>query len=309
MKGCHRKNFFLLLFLSSFFSAESQELGLEEIYPLIGSLLPGESNLKQLQEDVAHYYQQAHAERELPPLGLYLYRVTKKDSLFTLAARFNLPYETLSTINRLSQKNALLIGQLLLIPNIPGLFLPARPRSELEGFFWSWREVSTDREALRILTPRGEEEFFFLPGERFHKIERAFFLRILFRSPIPRGELTSDYGWRISPITGKKHFHNGIDIAAPWNTAVFPAREGRVEALGRDKIYGNYVAIAHLGGYTTFYGHLDSILVELNQTVTSTMIIGRVGNTGYSTGPHLHFELRSSDSSLDPTTFLSGVER
>lgn len=303
------KAFLLSLFLLSPLSTGAWELDLEEFYPPIESLLPGESNLKQLQEDVAFYYRQARAGQELPPLGIYLYRVAAEDSLLTLAARFNLPYETLSTINRIPQKDALETGQVLLVPNMPGLFLPSPPRSELESFLWSWREVPEDQETLPILTPRGEEEFYFLPGKRFHKIERAFFLRILFRSPLESGKLSSNYGWRISPVTGEKHFHKGIDIAAPRSTAVFPAREGRVSALGWSEIYGNYIAISHQGGYTTFYGHLQSILVELNQTVTSSMIIGKVGDTGASTGSHLHFELRSPDGSLDPKNYLPGVTR
>lgn len=311
MKGEPSKKLLLLLLLTRLFLVPSpaQGLSLEEIYPRIESLLPGDPNLKQLQQDIAYYYRQAHSRRELPPLGIYLYQVTDSDTLFGLAARFNLPYESLATLNHLSRKEDLSAGQTLMVPSMPGLFLPSPPTGELERFLRSWREMPAKEEAYHFLTPRGEEEFLFLPGERFHQIERAFFLGILFRSPLPAGKLSSDYGWRISPITGNEHFHNGIDLAAPRGTEVFPAREGSVIAVGRDSVYGNYIALSHEGGYSTFYGHLDSTSVELNQTVTSTMIIGRVGDTGLSTGPHLHFELRNPNGSFDPESFLPGVER
>jgi murein DD-endopeptidase MepM/ murein hydrolase activator NlpD len=298
----------LLLVLSAFPAAPA-ETGLDQLYPVIRSLLPQDPQLKQLQEDVSFYYRQSRAGKDPSPLSLYLYRTTEKDTLFTLSSRFNLPYETLATLNHLSRVDQLQPGQLLLVPNAPGLFLPAEPEKDLELFISSWRGAPGEGESYRLMTPRGEEEFIFLRGERFHPIERAYFLTILFRSPLPAGRLTSRYGWRESPISGTIHFHNGIDLAAPRGTEVNPAREGQVVAAGWDDIYGNYVAIRHEGGYTTFYGHLESYLVELNQFVTSTMIIGKVGDTGLSTGPHLHFELRDTKGTFDPESFLSGVER
>lgn len=289
--------------------AEPSETALNQLYPVIRSLLPQDPQLKQLQEDVAFYYRQSRAGKDPSPLSLYLYRTTEKDTIFTLSSRFNLPYETLATLNHLSRADQLQPGQLLLVPNAPGLFLPAEPERDLELFIDSWRGTPEEGENYRLMTLRGEEEFTFLRGERFHPIERAYFLTILFRSPLPTGRLTSRYGWRESPISGKVHFHNGIDLAAPRGTEVNPAREGQVVAVGWDDVFGNYVAIRHEGGYTTFYGHLESYTVELNQFVTSTMIIGKVGDSGLSTGPHLHFELRNTRGAFDPESFLSGVER
>jgi murein DD-endopeptidase MepM/ murein hydrolase activator NlpD len=135
-------------------------------------------------------------------------------------------------------------------------------------------------------------------------VERAFFLDILFHSPVENGSLSSRYGTRISPISGKIHFHNGIDLAAPLGSRVFAARDGKVIETGIDTILGSYIILSHPGDYETVYGHLDSRVVELNQSVTSGMMIGRVGMTGASTGPHLHFEVRKQGESRDPQSLL-----
>ena len=273
-------------------------------YPEIRSLLPEDIFLRQLQEDIAFYHVQERAGNPLPPLGLYMYRTVRGDDFLALAARFNLPYESLATLNRLPSPSALAPGTLLLIPNLPGLFLPESPETEIENFIQTWRRPSENQGIPLLLSvPSGKARFLFLPGEKFHPIERAFFLGILFRNPLAGSRISSWYGNRVSPITGETQFHGGIDMA------VSAAREGIVSGAGWDRIYGNYVSIAHLGGYETFYGHLKMSFVQLNQKVSSSMIIGEVGDTGLSTGPHLHFELRKNNRTIDPESFLPGVER
>ncbi|MCK5547439.1 MAG: M23 family metallopeptidase, partial [Thermoplasmata archaeon] len=155
--------------------------------------------------------------------------------------------------------------------------------------------------------PAGEFEryrFYFYAGERFHAVERAFFLQILFRFPLRQGRLSSSFGLRSDPFTGHPRFHNGVDLAAPIGTGVMAAREGVIIKTGRDDIYGVYVLIAHAEGYETLYGHLSSISVRLNERVNSGMIIGKVGMTGRTTGPHLHFEIRRKGEARDPVTLI-----
>ncbi|MFN2569526.1 MAG: M23 family metallopeptidase [Candidatus Dormibacteria bacterium] len=112
------------------------------------------------------------------------------------------------------------------------------------------------------------------------------------------------------------HFHTGLDIAAPLDTPVHAAADGRVilatasvDEQGRLVGYGNYVAIAHAGGLTTVYGHLDTIAVKPGQTVHQGDAIGLEGSTGNSTGPHVHFETRLSGGIVDPQPYLSGQIR
>ena len=137
-------------------------------------------------------------------------------------------------------------------------------------------------------------------------MERAYFLRILFRFPVRSGALSSGYGQRRDPFDGHPRFHGGIDIAAPAGIEVLAARGGEVLAAGTDPVLGNFVQLLHEGGYVTLYGHLALVRVALKQKVTSGMIIGAVGSTGQSTGPHLHFAIRRQGSSRDPLPLFAG---
>lgn len=104
--------------------------------------------------------------------------------------------------------------------------------------------------------------------------------------------ITSVFGWRIHPITGHRRFHTGMDIAAPTGTPILAAENGQVEMADWMGGYGLTVTINHSQGQQTLYGHMSEILVRPGQWVEPGMIIGRVGSTGNSTGPHLHFEVR-----------------
>ena len=115
---------------------------------------------------------------------------------------------------------------------------------------------------------------------------------MLFRFPLPDGYITSRFGERKSPISGEYHFHTGLDIAAVQGTDILAARAGIVFFKGFDKTLGNHIILKHEGGFLSVYGHLLDIDVTLNQEVYSGMVIGHVGNTGLSTGPHLHFEIK-----------------
>lgn len=101
--------------------------------------------------------------------------------------------------------------------------------------------------------------------------------------------VSSYYGYRKNPVTGNEEFHRGVDIAVPTGTTVYAAHDGTVTAAAYDSHYGNYVVI-EIDGYTTKYAHMDSISVGAGQTVEKGTIIGTTGNTGSSTGSHLHIE-------------------
>ncbi|MDR1894649.1 MAG: M23 family metallopeptidase [Spirochaetales bacterium] len=280
----------------------------EPPYPEIRLLQSQDRILKQHLEDLALAYVQQSAGNPLPPLGLSVYRVRETDDFFSLAARFNLPQETLSTLNRLSSPEDLRPGSYLLVPNQPGIFFPREAGTELERFSQASRTLSEDQGQRISLVREGREEtFLFMPALRWTAMERAYFLGILFRHPLPGSRITSWFGQRVSPISGQVHFHPGLDMAAPEGTPVYPAREGRVTEAGYSPVLGNYVVVAHSGGYQTTYGHLKKIFVELNQYITSSIILGEVGSTGMSTGPHLHFEFRRNGEPVDPRTLIPGV--
>ncbi|WP_052731969.1 M23 family metallopeptidase [Devosia geojensis] len=120
---------------------------------------------------------------------------------------------------------------------------------------------------------------------------------------------SSGFGNRRDPFTGGRAFHAGLDFAAATGTAVFSAGEGKVTFAGRQAGYGNLVEITHGSGLVTRYAHLSAILVDKGQEVVAGTPIARVGSTGRSTGPHLHFEVRRDDAPLNPKAFLESGKR
>lgn len=117
--------------------------------------------------------------------------------------------------------------------------------------------------------------------------------------------ISSSFGSRNDPFGGSRAFHSGIDYPAPTGTKVFSAGDGKVIFAGRRSGYGNLIEVDHGGGIITRYGHLSAILVQTGQNITAGFAIGKVGSTGRSTGPHLHFEIRRNQSAVNPASFLA----
>ena len=127
--------------------------------------------------------------------------------------------------------------------------------------------------------------------------------------PEPTSQISQGFGpttfWFEPPYAGYPHFHTGLDLVAPFGSPVHAADDGMVALVGSSSSgYGNYVVIAHAGGFDTLYGHLSTALVKVGQTVTQGTVVGLEGSTGNSTGPHLHFELRVGQRPVDPTPYL-----
>lgn len=123
--------------------------------------------------------------------------------------------------------------------------------------------------------------------------------------PVP-GKITSRFGKRVHPITGKESSHTGIDIASPMGEGVKASLGGEVVSAGwYSGVYGNVVIINHGNNIQTFYGHLSKVLVKKGEKVRQGDIIGKVGSTGASTGPHLHFEIYVNGERVDPERRIS----
>ncbi|RMH03364.1 MAG: M23 family metallopeptidase [Nitrospirae bacterium] len=120
-----------------------------------------------------------------------------------------------------------------------------------------------------------------------------------------KGSITSRFGPRISPFTGKKAFHSGLDIGAPPGTEVRAPAAGKVVVPAYDARIGNFIRIDHGYGIETTYGHLSKILVKYGQRVKRGDVIGLVGSTGkFSTGPHLHYQIAVNDKVVDPVQYI-----
>ncbi|MDR1352429.1 MAG: M23 family metallopeptidase [Treponema sp.] len=291
-------------------------------FPVINRLEQGDEVFRQYQADVENarrvLYGRARPGRpesaDTPPavsagaalaeaLTIYEYTV-KGEDLLNLASRCTIPFSTIATLNRLSHVRELEEGATLYLPSMPGIFVPERPENDLELLMGSSRNGEG---GFFITVRRGGgagERFLFIPGADFHATERTFFLAGGFSFPLGSFRLTSGFGPRINPVTGNLRIHQGLDLAAPLGTDVRAARDGVVTETGEDPVYGKYVIIEHSGNWTSLYGHLSEINTALRKIVKSGSLIGRVGSTGQSTGPHLHFEIRQHGRAQNPDKLL-----
>ncbi len=140
---------------------------------------------------------------------------------------------------------------------------------------------------------KGQIEYFDGNGDPIKKA--------LMRTPIDGARVTSGFGMRRHPLLGYTKMHKGMDFGAPTGTPIFAAGDGVITRAGWANGYGNFVSIKHNGTYATAYGHMSKILVSAGQRVRQGQVIGRVGSTGNSTGPHLHFEVLQAGTQVNPS--------
>ncbi|MDX8403934.1 MAG: peptidoglycan DD-metalloendopeptidase family protein [Mariprofundaceae bacterium] len=122
--------------------------------------------------------------------------------------------------------------------------------------------------------------------------------------PSEGGWLSSHYGMRADPFTGERAVHRGVDIANRFGAPVLAASRGVITFAGKMKDFGYMIDIEHGYGYKTRYGHLSSLAVKVGDEVSDNQLIGRVGSTGRSTGPHVHYEVHRNGRTLDPSNFI-----
>ncbi len=122
-------------------------------------------------------------------------------------------------------------------------------------------------------------------------------------APVP-GVLTSRFGWREDPINGKKAYHRGVDIRGQKGADVQATANGTVKIENYDRGNGRYILVDHNNGFVTKYAHLKKSLVKTGDSVTRGQVIGLVGSTGRSTGPHVHYEIHYDDKIVNPTRFV-----
>ncbi len=268
-------------------------------YPRIEQLNFRDPLYRQLEDFVSDFHKSSARGETLPNLLFFRHTLTEETDLFSLASRCGLTYDSLATLNGYTRNTPVKAGTELLIPSVPGIFTPIRARNDLDRFI-----AASPRSGGQSCTPFGDGEYLYYPGERFNSVERAFFLGVFLGFPLRDGVVSSPYGVRTDPFTGHKAFHHGVDLAAPLGSEVLAARAGTVVFSGNDAVYGNYLIISHENGYRTLYGHLKNALVRLNQHVVLGMIIGEVGVTGQTTGPHLHFEVLKDGVTRDPSEYI-----
>ncbi len=229
------------------------------------------------------------------------HEVQKGETLSQISQQYEVSLNAILQANGILNANKLQIGQMLLIPvkSDKGISYEVQQGDTLSeiayrhGLGWKLLQlvnnISSPRQiriGMKIFIPTGRETIFECP------------LRI----PI---DVTSVYGHRLHPITGRYRLHEGIDFRASVGTRVYAVQAGEIIYAGRKGGYGKVVGIQHAGDFTTWYGHLSRIRVSVGQSVEQGKVIGLTGNTGVSTGPHLHFEIRYKGKSEDPARYLA----
>ncbi len=239
------------------------------------------------------------------PVKFQTYRFASGDSLSAVANRFNLRVGTIISWNQITNARRMPAGLELELPSYDGIRYVVKRGDTLTSIA---QETRVDYNAILdannlespVLSPG---QVLFLPGASLSRNELRSAMGELFIFPA-RGRLTSRFGWRRDPFSGVRTFHNGIDIANVEGTPVWAAKEGRVVDVGYHSAFGNYVVISHEGGYQTLYGHLQNYSVRRGQVVNQGQVIARMGNTGYSTGNHLHFTVMLRNKDIDPMRVL-----
>jgi len=146
----------------------------------------------------------------------------------------------------------------------------------------------------------------------FEEIEQSFRDSIEFRQHLPsiwpvspgQAYISSGFGYRLDPFTGRRRMHAGLDLAGRTGTPVMATAAGIVRAATSASYIGQVVQIDHLYGYSTIYGHLSRMLVKRGQRISRGQVVGELGNTGRSTGPHLHYSVFYHNRAVDPENFL-----
>jgi murein DD-endopeptidase MepM/ murein hydrolase activator NlpD len=171
---------------------------------------------------------------------------------------------------------------------------PEKPDGESQLLYVAANFSGTTRKFYRYQAPDGAVDYFNEDG----KSAKQFLLR----NPVPNGVFRSPFGMRRHPILGYSRMHTGVDWAAPRGTPIIASGNGVVEKAGWTNGYGNQTLIRHANGYVSSYSHQNAIArgVSAGQRVRQGQVIGFVGSTGLSTGPHLHYELIVNGTKVDP---------
>jgi len=233
-------------------------------------------------------------------IRIHEYTIKKGDTLASVARSFKVGADLIAASSGLKAGEAVRIGQTLQIPSKPGLIYTVRSGDSLAAIALKYsttadkiRQENPDLRDFDLIDPGS---IVFLPDARIPKPPNIW-------SRPAAGRITSPFGWRRHPVFGYRQLHTGTDIGI-YYSPVKAARNGEVTFASRLGGYGNAVIIRHDNQFQTLYGHLSRISVKPGQIVKAGAPIAISGNTGMSTGPHLHFEVIQNGKAINPARFV-----
>ncbi len=234
------------------------------------------------------------------------YMVKSGDTLSEISKSNNIKIGTLISFNKITDVRRLQVGMELKIPEFDGVPYEVKAGDSLSGVSKKFNiTLNSILDANNLDTDVIQPgDVLFIPGAAMNDFDYKKAMGTLFIYPT-RGRLSSGFGYRPDPFTGKNRFHNGVDLANASGTRINATMSGRIADIGdRPSGYGKYVIIKHSNGYQSLYGHLSRITVREGQYIYQGEKIGEMGNTGRSTGPHLHFSVYKNNSPVNPLTYL-----
>jgi murein DD-endopeptidase MepM/ murein hydrolase activator NlpD len=250
------------------------------------------------------------------------YEVQRGDTISGIAVRHSVSMESIIAFNGLQEAWNLRIGRKLKIPNMNGVPYTVQRNDTLSRIAERMKtpqNVILDANDMQSDTIR-VGQVLFIPGARMDANElRRAVRREAVRAPAARqvvaertmvrpvsGKITSGYGWRLDPVnprSGVRRFHHAIDFLGNTGDPVNAAMKGKVLNIDQNPNLGNFIILGH-GEYQTLYAHLSALSVNVGDTVEQGQEIGKVGNTGYTTNPHLHFEVFRNANRINPLDVL-----
>lgn len=249
----------------------------------------------------------------VPGTKFFICHATSRDTFFLLSKKFNLSEETLRSINEYNDGSEPKEGAALLMPSHDGIFHVVRAGQGLADIAKAYGV--TLMSVLEANYKNGDSDLhpgdvLYLPGAKYLSSKNLHWITLTsltnqktFMKPTT-GRFADGFGKRVDPINGKIRFHAGLDLAPGLGSKVVAAQDGKVVFAQVRSGYGRLIILDHGSQITTWYAHLEEILVKPNQIVKKGDLIGKVGSSGRVTGPHLHFEVRLNNQPQNPLLYL-----
>ncbi len=238
------------------------------------------------------------ATLRIPNQDGIFYTMKKGETIESVAKRYGVSMNKLRQVNLNANTSALKAGDEIFLPGAKPDGLMEQKEKEVKVAEVKKSEKSSKTSSKTAKNDKNEKNV------KLQKGEVAVINTGAFRWPI-MGRINSPFGWRYHPITKRRDFHTGIDIKANRNDPIKAAAPGRVVYSGWMGGYGKVLVIEHFNGQSSLYAHCSSLLVGKGENVSSGKLIAKIGTTGRSTGPHLHFEIRNGNSPVNPIKYLN----